>query len=103
MMLYSQSGDVDPAALEAKLEALLQLPDSVLAELMEHPDLAALNNMLDAVFRGESDLPALKTELDKIDVTSTAVPGTSDKIQVVKVNGKPTYTVRSPAVRRKLI
>ena len=98
MMLYSQSGDVDPAALKAKLEALLQLPDSVLAQLMEHPDLAALNNMLDAVFRGESDLPALKTELDKIDVTSTSVPGTSDKIQVVNVNGEPTYAVRSPAV-----
>ena len=31
MMLYSQFGDVDPAALEAKLRALLQLPDSVLA------------------------------------------------------------------------
>ena len=96
MMLYSQSGDVDPAALEAKLQALLQLPDSVLAQLMEHPDLADLNKMLDAVFRGKSDLPGLKTELDKIDVTS--VPGTSEKIQVVNVNGTPTYTVHSSAV-----
>ena len=30
MLLYSQSGDVDPAALEAKLQALLTSPDSVL-------------------------------------------------------------------------
>jgi len=30
MMLYSQSGVVDPAALEAKLQALLTSPDSVL-------------------------------------------------------------------------
>lgn len=96
MLLYSQSGDVDPAALEAKLQALLQLPDSVLEQLMEHPDLADLNKMLDAVFLGTSDLSGVKTELDKIDVTS--VPGTSEQIQVVKVNGKPAYTVHSPAV-----
>ena len=72
MLLYSQSGDVDPAALEAKLQALLELPDSVLAQLMEHPDLADLNQMLDAVFLGTSDLSGVKTELDKIDVTSCA-------------------------------
>jgi hypothetical protein len=96
MLLYSQPGDVDPAALEAKLQALLKLPDSVLAQLMEHPDLAALNKMLDAVFLGTSDLSGVKTELDKIDVT--AVPGTSEQIQVIKVNGKPAYTVHSPAV-----
>jgi hypothetical protein len=56
---------VDPAALEAKLRALLKLPDSVLAQLMEHPDLASLNELLDAVVLGKSDLPGLKTELDK--------------------------------------
>jgi hypothetical protein len=97
MLLYSQSGDLDPAALEAKLQALLKLPDSVLAQLIEHPDLADLNNMLDAVFLGTSDLSGVKTELDKIDVTS--VPGPSEKIDVVKVNGKPAYVVRSPAVQ----
>jgi hypothetical protein len=96
MLLYSQSGEVDPAALEAKLQALLKLPDSLLAQLMEHPDLAALNKMLDAVFLGTSDLSEVKTELDKIDVIS--VPGTSEQIQVIKVNGKPTYSVHSPAV-----
>jgi hypothetical protein len=63
---------------------------------MEHPDLAALDKMLDAVLFGASDLSGVKTELDKIDVTS--VPGTSEQIQVVKVNGKPAYTVHSPAV-----
>ena len=97
MLLYSQSGDLDSAALEAKLQALLKLPDSVLAQLMEHPDLADLNKMLDAVFLGTSDLSGVKTELDKIDVTS--VPGPSEKIDVVKVNGKPAYIVHSPAVQ----
>ena len=97
MLLYSQSGVLDPAALEAKLQALLTLPDSVLAQLMEHPDLADLNKMLDAVFLGTSDLSGVKTELDKIDVTS--VPGPSEKIDVVKVNGKPAYIVHSPAVQ----
>ncbi len=96
MMLHSQSGDLDPAALEAKLQALLMLPDSVLAEVMQHPDLADLNKMLDAVFLGTSNLSGVKTELDKIDVTS--VPGTSEQIQVIKVSGTPAYTVHSPAL-----
>lgn len=77
MLVYSQSGEVDPAALEAKLQALLQLPDSVLAQLMEHPDLADLNKMLDDVFLGTSDLSGVKTALDKIDVTP--VPGTFER------------------------
>ena len=98
MLLYSQYGGVDPAALEAKLQALLKLPDSVLALLIEHPDLAELNKMLDAVFLGTSDLSGVETELDKIDVTS--VPGPSEKIDVVKVNGKPAYIVHSPAVQK---
>ena len=97
MLLYSQSGDVDPAALEAKLQALLTLPDSVLAQLMEHPDLADLNKMLDAVFLGTSDLSGVKTELDKIEVTS--VPTPTENIDVVTVNGKPAYIVHSPVVQ----
>jgi hypothetical protein len=94
-LLYSQSGDVDWAALEEKLQALLTLPDSVLAQLIEHPDLAQLNKMLDAVLLGTSDLSGVKTELDKIDVAS--VPGSSEQIDVVKINGKPAYVVRSHA------
>jgi hypothetical protein len=97
MLLYSQSGVVDPAALEAKLRVLLTLPDSVLAGLMEHPDLADLKKTLDAVFLGTTDLSGVKTELDKIDVTS--VPGPSEKIDVVKVNGKPAYIVHTSAVQ----
>jgi hypothetical protein len=101
MMLYSQSGVVDPAALEAKLQALLTLPDSVLAQLMEHPDLADLNKTLDAVFLGATDLSGVKTELDKIDVTS--VPGPSEKIDVVNVNGKPAYIVHTSAVQMRTV
>jgi hypothetical protein len=101
MMLYSQSGVADPAALEAKLQALLTLPDSVLAQLMEHPDLADLNKTLDAVFLGTTDLSGVKTELDKIDVTS--VPGPSEKIDVVNVNGKPAYIVHTPAVQMRTV
>ena len=98
MLLYSQSGVVDQAALEEKLKALLKLPDSVLAQLIEHPDLADLKKTLDAVFLGTSDISGVKTELDKIDVTS--VPGPSEQIDVIKVNGKPAYVVRSPAVQK---
>jgi hypothetical protein len=99
MMLSSQSGVVDPAALEAKLQALLTLPDSVLAQLMEHPDLADLNKTLDAVFLGTTDLSGVKTELDKIDVTS--VPGPSEQIDVVQVNDKPAYIVHTSAVQNE--
>ncbi|OBF41129.1 hypothetical protein A5724_06060 [Mycobacterium sp. ACS1612] len=95
MLLYSQSDIGDPAALEAKLQALLTLPDSVLAQLLEHPDLADLKKTLDAVFLGTTDLSAVKTELDKIDVTS--VQGPSEKIDVVNVNGKPAYIVHTSA------
>ena len=98
MLLYSQSGVVDQAALEEKLKALLKLPDSVLAQLIEHPDLADLKKTLDAVFLGTSDISGVKTELDKIDVTS--VPGRSEQIDVIKVNGKPAYIVRSPAAQK---
>ena len=101
MMLYSQSGVVDPAALEAKLQALLTLPDSVLAQLMEHPDLADLNKSLDAVFLGTTDLSEVNTELDKIDVTS--IPGPTEKIDVVKVNGKPAYIVHTSAVQMRAV
>jgi hypothetical protein len=101
MMLYSQSGVVDPASLEAKLQALLQLPDSVLAQLMEHPDLADLNKTLNAVFLGKTDLSGVKTELDKIDVIS--MPGPSEKIDVVNVNGKPAYIVHTPAVEMRTV
>ena len=96
MLLYSQSGDVDPAALEAKLQALLKLPDSVLAQLMEHPDLADLNKMLDAVFLGTSDLSGVKTELDKIDIVP--VPETSDRIDI---SGKPAYIFDSTVAAHK--
>ena len=84
MLLYSQYGDVDAAFLEAKLQALLRLPDSVLAQLMEHPDLADLNKMLDAVFLGTINLSGVKTELDKIDVTlltSTGLSGLSSRTE----------------------
>ncbi len=97
MLLYSQSGDVDPVALKEKLEALLKLPDSVLAQLVQHPDLAELNEILDAVFLGTSDLSGVEAELDKIDVIP--VPGSSAPVQVIKVNGKPTYIVQSPSVQ----
>jgi hypothetical protein len=99
MLLYSKYGGVDLADLEAKLQALLKLPDSVLALLIQHPDLADLNKMLDALLLGTSDLSGVKTELDKIDVIS--VPGpSSERIDVVNVNGKPAYIVHTPSVQK---
>jgi hypothetical protein len=95
-VLYAQSGEFDRAQLEAKINALLKLPDSVLARLLEHPDLQDLNTMLDSVFYGTSDVRDVMSQLDKVDVAS--VPGSSDQVQVVKVSGNVVYMVRTPAV-----
>ncbi|WP_395309810.1 hypothetical protein V4U86_02980 [Mycobacterium sp. AMU20-3851] len=95
-ILYAQSDELDQAELEAKIQALLKLPDSVLVQLLQHPDLVDLNIMLDSVFYGTSDVGDVKAQLDKVDVAS--VPGTSDQVQVVKVSGNVVYAVRTPAV-----
>jgi hypothetical protein len=93
LMLVHSSGDQDSWALEAKLQALLKLPDSVLAQLMQHPDLVDLRKKLDAVFLGGSDLAGVATELDRISVTSAFVEE-GEQINV-KVDGKPAYIVRT--------
>jgi hypothetical protein len=95
LLLLYQSDDVDGLALEAKIQALLKLPDFVLTQLMQHPDLAELTKMLDAVFLGTSEVSVVETELNKIEVTS--VPGTNEQVHLIKVSGKPAYTVRTPA------
>lgn len=94
-LLHLQPFDVGLAALEAKIQTLLELPDSMLAQLMSHPDLVNLDEMLDAVFLGTSDVAGVKTELDKIDVAY--VPGTSEQIKVIRVGSDLAYAVRSPA------
>jgi hypothetical protein len=98
MLLDTQPGGVDAAFLKAKLYMLLKLPDVVLAQLMEHPDLADLNEILDSVLLGTSDLSAVMTELDKIEVTS--VPGPSENIDVIHISGKPAYIVHSPGSQK---
>ncbi|NVN53458.1 hypothetical protein [Mycolicibacterium hippocampi] len=93
LLLYSQAGELDSVALEAKIRALLRLPDSMLAELMAHPDLSALNMMLDTVLLGTTDMAAVKTELDRITVTSVA--DTSQHIQIITVGSDLAYAVQA--------
>lgn len=100
LLLLVQSDDIERPALEAKIRALLELPDLALAELVRHPDLAELSAMLDSVFLGTSDVSHVKAELDKISVTS--VPSASERIQVIAVSGKPAYEVRTP-VKAELV
>lgn len=98
MLLCSRYGhDVDVAALELKLQALLRLPDSLLAQLIEHPDLVDLVTVLDAVFRDSNDLSGIRTELDKIGITSTTGP--TEQIDIVTISGRQAYIVYSPAVQ----
>lgn len=98
MLLYSRYGhDMDMAALELKLQALLRLPDSLLAQLIHHPDLAGLVTVLDAVFLDSRDLSGIRTELDKIDISSTTGP--TEQIDVVTISGRQAFIVYSPAVQ----
>lgn len=95
LLLSAQYGDdVHAMALQLKLQALLKLPDSVLAQLMHHPELANLNTLLDGMYLGAPDLSGVRTELDKITVSSTAGP--TEQIDVVTINGEPAYVVHSP-------
>jgi hypothetical protein len=73
---------------------LLNLPDFALWQLVQHPDLAEFSKLLDDVFVGGADVSGVETELDKVDVTT--VPGTSDRVQLITVSGKPAYTVTTP-------
>ena len=88
MLVRFPSSDVDSAAVEAKLRALLKLPDSALLQVFGHPDLADFNTMLDAVFSGSTDLRWLPGELDKVDVVP--VTETSDRVDI---NGSPVFIV----------
>lgn len=93
LLLLVRSSTDSWSALEAKLEALLRLPDVVLIQLMQHPGLADLREALDAVFAGGSDLASVVHELGRIEVTT--VPGETAQIDVIKVNGEPTLIVRT--------
>ncbi|KRD11895.1 hypothetical protein ASE48_31915 [Mycobacterium sp. Root265] len=98
MLLYSRYGhDASVVGLEMKLQALLRLPDSLLAQLIQHPDLADLATMLDAVFLDSNNLSGIRTELDKIDINSTTGP--TEQIDVVSISGRQSYIVYSPAVQ----
>ncbi|MGU3499873.1 hypothetical protein [Mycobacterium sp. C31M] len=93
-ILHAQMDELDAAELGAKIEALLELPDSVLVQLLQHPDLVGLNVVLDSVFYGTSGVGDIKTQLDKVDVAT--VPGAGDQVQVVKVSEHVAFTVRTP-------
>ena len=90
IQLSSMSGDMDLAALVAKLRALLELPDSVLVAVLGLPEMADLNAMLDATSLGKVDLPGITKEMGKIELTECARNVLSVE---VAVNGKPTVRV----------
>lgn len=82
-------------AMQAKLRSLLDLPDSVLVQLIELPELAEFSEMLDRTYLGESELWWVEDQLNNIDVIP--VTATSDRIMVA---GRPTYIYDSAASSR---
>lgn len=82
-------------AIQAKLRSLLDLPDSVLVQLIELPELAEFSEMLDRTYLGESELWWVEDQLNNIDVIP--ITATSDRIIVA---GRPTYIYDSAASSR---
>jgi hypothetical protein len=64
-LLVSETDPAERADLEAKLQTLLKLPEDVLLQVLQHPDLADFNKMLDAVFLGDIELWWIESQLDK--------------------------------------
>jgi hypothetical protein len=91
-LLVSETDPAERADLQAKLQALLKLPEDVLVQVLQHPDLADFNKMLDAVFLGETELWWIEFQLDKINVVP--VTKTTDRIDV---SGKPAFVFDSTA------
>jgi hypothetical protein len=92
-LLVSEADPVKQADLQTKLQALLKLPDDVLLQVLQHPDLADFSKMLDAVFLGDTELWWIESQLDKIDIVP--VTTTTDRIDV---SGRPAYMFDSTAV-----
>lgn len=91
-LLHSETDLAKRKVMRAKLQALLELPEDVLLEVLAHPDLAEFNTMLDAVFLGDTGLWWMESQLAKIDVVP--VTTTVDRIYV---GGRPAFTFDSTA------
>jgi hypothetical protein len=91
-LLVAEADPADRQRFEAKLKALLKLPDDVLVEVLTHPDLAEFNTMLDDVFLGDTELWWVESQLAKIDI----VPVTTT-IDRIYVSGKPAFAFNSTA------
>lgn len=91
-VLVAEADPADRPQLEAKLRALLKLPDEVLVEVLQHPELAEFNAMLDAVFFGDTELWWVELQLARIDV----VPMTTTTNRI-DVSGKPAFVFDSTA------
>lgn len=97
-LLAMVAEEVDPvkrANLQACLRALLRLPDDVLLQVLQHPDLGAFVEMLDAVILGEVELWWIEEHVEQIHV----VPVTST-MQRIDVGGRPAFTFDSAAAAR---
>jgi hypothetical protein len=91
-LLMSEADPAERAELVTKLQALLKLPEDVLLQVLQHPDLAEFNKMLDAVFLGDTELWWFEVQLDKINVVP--VTKTTSRIDV---SGKPAFMFDSTA------
>jgi hypothetical protein len=91
-LLVSEGDPAERAELVTKLQALLKLPEDVLLQVLEHPDLVEFNKMLDAVFLGDTELWWFEVQLDKISVVP--VTKTTSRIDV---SGKPAFMFDSTA------
>jgi hypothetical protein len=85
-LLVAETDPAERADLQAKLTALLKLPEDVLVQVLSHPELAEFNQMLNAVFLGDTELWWVESQLAKINVIP--VTTTTNRIDV---SGKPAF------------
>jgi hypothetical protein len=95
-LLVTETDPVARANFEKKLQALAELPEDVLVEVLQHPELTDFNKMLDAVFIGDTQLWWIELELAKINVVPVA-----QTIDRIDVSGTPAFTYDSAAAAHK--
>ena len=94
-LLASEADSAKRVDLQAILLAMLKLPEEVLLQVLQHPDLVDFNKMLTAVFLGDTDLWWIEFQLTKIAV----VPVTTTTSRI-DVGGAPAFVFDSAVAAR---
>jgi hypothetical protein len=94
-LLASEADSAKRVDLQAILLAMLKLPEDVLLQVLQHPDLVDFNKMLTAVFLGDTELWWIELQLTRIAV----VPVTTTASRI-DVGGQPAFVFDAAVAAR---